>query len=472
MRDISILVALVLSGSASAMVPKRTVKFDPPDLNLEFQLHRQFMKSKGQLGNTQANGINEHYALQKGETLWTLSEMLYGDGNYWPRVWAQNKGIANPHLVRPGHQLQFMLGSEDETPAFRFSENGDEAGLELAAGPSQNPIVEIPPPEVPPKPILKVPSSFPEWQSVYKKRPDKFLDDTGIVAKRAKIPDRIYLRGYVQEKSVEEESVGSFLENDNEAGLPITNQYVYVKLKRGVGRAGMKFLVVSDGGKLKRLNKQWDPDSRPFMVQITAEVQLREVMPAKFRGSDREKFEAYRALVTRTTGLSAKESYIIPGELQVVSLDKNGSEGTTEAQVIGSEKHSASALFAPGDLVFLNKGSNQGVEVGQMLDIFADRTIRRGNAVVTHSPVTSATIKVVRVSGNVATAVLLSAFDSVQQGDLVRQVSSRKDGGELLEKFDMDGGPSAADDEVGEEDGGPEGLEDDVEDEIESGENF
>ena len=471
MRDISILIALVLTGSVSAAVPKGTAKFDPPDLNLEFQLHRQFMKSRGQQGNSQPNGINEHYAVQKGETLWTLSQMLYGDGNYWPRVWAQNKGIANPHLVRPGHQLQFMMGSEDDTPAFRFTEEGDEAGLELANGPSQNPIVEIPPPEVPPKPILKVPSSFPEWQSVYKKRPDKFLDDRGIVAKREKIADRIYLRGYVQEKSVEEESVGSFLENDNEAGLPITNQYVYVKMKRGVGQAGMKFLVVSDGGKLKRLNKQWAPDSRPYLVQITAEVELREVVPARFRGSDKEKFEAYRALVTRTTGLSAKHSHIIPGSLQVVSLDNNGSQGTTEAQVIGSENHSASALFAPGDLVFLNKGSTQGVEVGQMFDIFADRTIRRSTAVVKHSPVTSATIKVVRVSGSVSTAVLLSAFDSVQQGDLVRQVSSRRDGGELLDKFDMDGGPSAADDEI-EDGGGLEGLEEDVEGEIESGENF
>jgi hypothetical protein len=471
-----IVAALAVTTFAAHAAKKPQAKFDPPDLNLEYQLHRQFLKSTGRLGNVHPQGLTESYALQKGETLWTLSEMLYGDGQYWPRVWAQNKGISNPHLVRPGHQLQFLMGSEDDTPAFRFSEGGDEpSGLERTAGPAQNPIVEIPPPEVPPKPILKVPSSFPEWQSVYKKKPDKFIDDRGIVANRAKIPDRIWLRGYVQENSVEEESVGKFLENDNEAGLPITNQYVYVKIKKGAGHQGMKMLVVADGGKLKRLNRQWDPDERPWLVQITAEIELREQTPARFRGSDKEEYDAYRALVTKTTGLSAKECFIIPGELQSISLNNTGNSGTTESQVIGSEKHGASALFAPGDLVFLSKGTSDGVEVDQMFDVFADRSIRRSQAVVTLSPVTSATIKVVRASSKVATAVLLSAFDSVQQGDIARQVTMRRDGGERLDAVNMKGGPSSADDDqIGGDEGGGDQLplEEDLENEIDSGDEF
>ncbi len=479
---ILISVAALAASAANAGKMTKTAKFDPPDLNYEFQLHQQFSRSKNQPASqakgikaqaVQApNGVNENYALQKGETLWTLSEMLYGDGQYWPRVWAQNKAIANPHLVRPGHQLQFVMGSEDATPAFRFSEEGDQGGVELAAGPA-NPIVEIPPPEVPPKPILKVPTSFPEWQSVYKKRPDNFLDDSGIEAKRQVIPDQIYLRGYVQEKSVEEESIGMFLENDNEAGLPITNQYVYVKVKKGQGQAGMKILVVTNGGKLKRLNQQWDPEERPWLVQVTAEIELRESVPAKFSGSDKEKYEAYRALVLKTTGLSAKQSFLIPGALQTITLDKKGPSGRTQAQVIGSEKHGASALFAPGDLVFLDKGSNAGLEVGNLLDVFADRTIRRSQAVVVYSPVTSATIKVVKVSGKVATAVLLTAYDSVQQGDIARELTSRNDGGEKLDDFSLDG-PSAADDDV---DSGAAAADEgapveNLEDELDSAEEF
>lgn len=427
-----------MSVAAHGAKPAKPSPFDPPDLNLEYRLHREFLQSQGRQGNVAPRGINENYMLQKGETLWTLSEMLYGDGQYWPRVWAANKDIANPHLVRPGHQLQFLMGSEDDTPAFRFAEEDDEKGLELVASNGQNPIVDIPPPEVPPKPVLRVPPSFPEWQSVFRKKPDNFIDDSGIVAEREKIPQRIFLRGYVQEQPVE--SVGSYLENDAEAGLPLTNQYVYVKVKRGFGRTGQKMLVVKDQGRLKRVNKQWKADEKVYLVQIFAELELRETTPSLFKGSEKENFETYRALVTKTTGLSANDCVLIPGEIQTVSLEKVGPSGSTEAQVIGSEKHRASALFSPGDLVFLNKGANQGVENGQLLDVFADRTIRRRESRVQFSPVPSATIKVVKTTDNLATAVLLTARDSVQQGDLARQVSSRdiKAGAEELEKIDVE----------------------------------
>ena len=429
MRKIWLAVAAV-----SLPLNAHAAKFDPPDLNLEYRLHRDFQNQKGSQGNLSPMGISEQYSLQKGETLWTLSQMLYGDGQYWPRVWAQNKAIANPHLVRPGHQLQFMLGSEDDTPAFRFSEDGGDAGLELVAGPG-NQIVDIPPPEVPPKPILKVPSSFPEWQSVFRKRPDQFLDDSGIADKRIKQIEKIYLRAYVQEKPVKQEAVGEFMENDSEAGLPITNQYVYVKVKKGAGQPGLRMLVVRDGGQLMRLNKQWNPKKRPYLVQITAEIELREMTPAKFESEDKKKFDAYRAIVKTTTGLSQSDGLLIPGRLQSITLERKGSPSTGQAQVIGSEKHQASAMFGPGDLVFLDKGSGGGIEVGQLLDVYADRTIRRNKAVVTHSPAVSGTIKVVKVSGNVSTAVLLTATDSIQQGDLAREVASHTESSEELDPF-------------------------------------
>ena len=82
-----------------------------------------------------------------------------------------------------------------------------------------------------------------------------------------------------------------------------------------------------------------------------------------------------------------------------------------------------------------------------------------------------------RASNKVATAVLLSAFDSVQQGDIARQVTMRRDGGEELDRVNMKGGPSSADDDEIGGDGGGGGddqlpLEDDLEKEIDSGDEF
>ena len=73
---------LFVGGSAHA------VQFDPPDLSLELQLHQKYLAMQGApVLVAPSNGVTESYRLQKGETLWNLSEMLYGDGHYWPRVW-------------------------------------------------------------------------------------------------------------------------------------------------------------------------------------------------------------------------------------------------------------------------------------------------------------------------------------------------------------------------------------------------
>src|SRR5665213_1124461 len=88
--------------AATASATNSSVHFDPPDLNFEYQLHKQYQVTQGEQPPS-GQGLIESYELQNGESLWGLSQMLYGDGNYWPKVWAQNKSISNPHLIQPGY---------------------------------------------------------------------------------------------------------------------------------------------------------------------------------------------------------------------------------------------------------------------------------------------------------------------------------------------------------------------------------
>lgn len=449
--------------------------FDPPDLNYEYQLHRQFLKANGQGSVSNPSGLSENYKIQKGETLWSLSEMLYGDGNYWPRVWSQNRSVTNPHLVRPGHHLQFLMGSEDDTPAFRFSEDAEQtSGLErTAANGAQNPIVDIPPPEVPPKPVLKVPPSFPEWQNVYRQREQVMTDYKGLDIKRMGISNRYYLRAWVQEAPLS--SIGKYQENDTEAGLPLPNQYVFVKMKKGTGAQGQKYLIVKDLGQIKRMNSVWNGKDKAYVIQVSAEIELTEPVQANYkRSKDSQEYDSWRALVTKATGLSAKDCEVIAGTLQVINTDKSGTQGSVEAQVIGSEFNKASAVFGPGDIVFINKGSSQGIEDGQMFEVFTDRTIRNFRAEVPVSPASSGTIKVVQTSGSLATAIVVNARESIQQGDQVRHAASLARAEELDQI--RPGGPSGAAVEEDYSSGSgqePSNIEEDnLEDELDSGEDF
>lgn len=415
---------IILAGSAHA----QAARFDPPDLNLEQELHRQYLQGGDmEMAPVSKDAYIENYRLQPGETLWSLSQTLYGDGQYWPRVWSQNKSITNPHLIRPGHTLQFLLGSEDETPSFRFTE-GDGGGVELAAsnGGSANSLIEIPPPEIPPRPLINVPKSFPEWQSVYKHQPVQVMDDRGLLKAHKPLVGKTYLTAFAQESPLE--PAGRFLETDLESSLPTVNQYVYVRIDNGKAQTGQKMLIVKDLGRLQRMNKNTE-NVEAYLIEIAGEIELTE----QAKGEDVDGDDVYRALITKTTGLALKDYRLILGEMQEVKLDYNGTPGVAEAQIIGAGKHRASNLYGPGDIVFLNKGSSSGIAEGQIFDIFVDRTTRKKDTPVRFSSASSGSVRVIRTTTNLSTAVVLGASDGIQPGDRVKQVSVRSDSRENIE---------------------------------------
>ena len=63
---------------------------------------------------TQAN--NEKYIVQPGDWLWKISERLFGTGFYYSKLWSINPHITNPHQIEPGMVLTFTTGSPDELP--------------------------------------------------------------------------------------------------------------------------------------------------------------------------------------------------------------------------------------------------------------------------------------------------------------------------------------------------------------------
>ena len=58
-----------------------------------------------------SGGLPDMHVVQKGDSLWSLCSKYYGDPWRWPRLWAQNPIITNPHWIFPGDVIKVGEGN-------------------------------------------------------------------------------------------------------------------------------------------------------------------------------------------------------------------------------------------------------------------------------------------------------------------------------------------------------------------------
>jgi len=54
--------------------------------------------------------VGYYYTIQRGDTLWDLSEQFFDSPWYWPDLWHENNQIPNPHWIYPGQSLRLFRG--------------------------------------------------------------------------------------------------------------------------------------------------------------------------------------------------------------------------------------------------------------------------------------------------------------------------------------------------------------------------
>jgi hypothetical protein len=71
------------------------------------------------------------YVVQKGDTLWSISNRFLKDSWQWPELWYVNPKVRNPHLIYPGDELYlYFRGGRPQLVRV-----GDEPPVETDAGP-------------------------------------------------------------------------------------------------------------------------------------------------------------------------------------------------------------------------------------------------------------------------------------------------------------------------------------------------
>jgi nucleoid-associated protein YgaU len=72
----------------------------------------------------------EEYIVEDGDSLYDISEQLLSDGGYWPKLWALNPDIKNPHFIFPNMRLRFYPGNDDTPPYLQVVGEDDVIPIE------------------------------------------------------------------------------------------------------------------------------------------------------------------------------------------------------------------------------------------------------------------------------------------------------------------------------------------------------
>ncbi|MEW5737427.1 MAG: LysM peptidoglycan-binding domain-containing protein [Myxococcota bacterium] len=262
------------------------------------------------------------HTVEKGDTLWDLSQRYLGSPWYWPKVWSYNPEIANPHWIYPGNLV-------------RFFPTGEEV-------PTQ---VEVGQPETPD--IL-------EGQLI---GDDDRVQVAGQIGFRPRSSLSVLTPGFITTQEVQESGriEGSFGETEH-LFFPET---VYVSFaKAGTAKVGETYLIFRNMGEVLHP-----------VTQEPVGVYTRIVGQMKVTGLD--KGGMAKAVIVRQQDVVMRGDLLGPGgeEMMRQVAARPNERDVKDAFVVGAPNRALN-VFAEHQLLIIDKGSDDGVKNGSTFSIW------------------------------------------------------------------------------------------------------
>lgn len=307
------------------------------------------------------------YVIKQGDTLWGLSERFIKDPNYWPSMWSKNSQITNPHVIYPGQKVRVFPDR-----------------LEFV--PKDEPVVQK-------KPVTTTASGATVTTT----------DNLAEVAKERSYTVR-GSEGFILENGAR--PAGSIISLHNNRNVGGDDDIVYTDIGRQHGvRGGEKFSVFRKDGIV----------SHP----ATNETLGTKITPlGTIQLTDLEK-TASRAIIIKTNQEITPGSYLIPArdnKRREVTLKMTSKE--LKGYVVDS--YSGIGIIATGDIVYIDLGSVQGAEPGNMLyvvrDVTIDGSFTSGHTEKLPQELLGALV-ILETRQKTSTALVVKSIDAIYRGD-------------------------------------------------------
>ncbi|MYE07866.1 MAG: LysM peptidoglycan-binding domain-containing protein [Oligoflexia bacterium] len=365
---------------------------------------------------SQVVGGKDVYVIQSKDTLWDISRVLFGDPNYWPKLWSTNPAITNPHLIQPDGNLGFIYGTEGTPPS-----------LNIVQGLGGTPEPKASPPPLPPNflkgqkitvppshktlPIMEnIPSSLPPLYISGK--PEDGDSDLQMSFGHVTHLMMAFLRYYVSDEPPSGQGV---ISSQKEYGSRFhTGQRLILEMRDPVN-PGQKLAVIHNKGKLvSSIRGVRGPFG--YQVEVQGEVEVIGRVP--------DSFDLYEAKVTKSFSPITKRAIVSDRNLIQFDYKTTDLMGSAEAQIIGfpSIGPSVKNMASPYSLVYLNRGSGSGLSVGQMYQVKANLSVQRKASYGYDIKVGE--VKIIYAEDRFATGVITEMDHPIHTGDFLVSLSA------------------------------------------------
>lgn len=314
------------------------------------------------------------YVIQKGDTLWGLSEQFLKDPHYWPGLWSINPKLTNPHFIFPGQRLKVYP---------------DRIEVEEAGGEKAAPAVAAP---------AAAPAPAAAARPAVEPAPEKTFLTSG--AEGFLLEDGYLPAGFIISTQLDRQMVGE-------------DDIVYTDIGQVHGaKVGDRFSIY------KKLGAVSHPVTNiilGYRVIPLGTLQLTEVEE-----------RVSKALVTKSYLEISPGSYLVPFREKKRNVPLKAAGRDLLGYIV--ETQTGNKAIAAGDVAFLDLGKNHGLELGNLLyvvrDVVPDQKFLDVPVERLPSEVIGAMV-VVDTGENTSTALVVKSIDTIYRGDRVEMKKSK-----------------------------------------------
>ncbi len=305
------------------------------------------------------------YVVKRGDTLWGLSDRFIKDPYYWPNLWASNERVTNPHFIYPGQKVRVFPDRLEFVPK------------------EQSPIVAVG-----------------EKQAAATVKAEEIMQQV-VEEQKFKIRGS---EGFLMEQDLK--PFGYVVGAQHDRIVTGFDDIVYTDIGTVHGiKGGEKFNIFRDEGAI----------SHP----VTNEILGKKMIPlGRLQLTDLET-QSSRAIITQNFKEITAGSYLFPlkkDSRRSVTLKKAARE--LKGYIV--ESNSGTVIIAAGDIVYIDLGSNQGAEPGNLLyiarEVVLDKESSQGHVGRLPQELIGAVV-ILETGKKTATALVVKSIDAIYKGD-------------------------------------------------------